>query len=348
MSVTKTSFGNYNDVDIQQFTLSNDNGMAVKITNYGATITSLKVPVDGELREVACGFDALSGYFSEDYKNNAPYFGCTVGRYCSQIKDSKFTLNDKTYSLADNCGPNNLHGGAVGFDKKIWDAEVITIQGASAALKMRLKSKDLEEGFPGNVDVSVVFSINNANELHINYEATPDADTPLSLTNHTYFNLSGFSESIENHKAQVNTNKRLETDETGAATGVILTLNNKADDLRQPKRIADVHQAMGDGFEHFYVFDNPNANLIQTAVITNSVGDLSLEVYSTEPSMLLYTGKYTSNDLKREDGTQFGKYRGFCCETHRYPNGPNIKNSPGSITKAGETFTSTTIFKFKN
>ncbi len=347
MSTTKSSFGDFNNQKVELYTLSNDKGMSVKITNYGATITSIKVPVDDEVREVACGFDSLDGYFGEDYKNNSPYFGCTVGRYCSQIKDAKFTLNGKEYNLADNCGPNNLHGGAVGYDKRVWSAEEVTVEGASAALKMTLASKSLEEGFPGNVEVSVVFSINNANELQINYEALPDADTPLSLTNHTYFNLSGFTESIENHTAQVNTDKRLETDDTGAATGVILNLEDKADDLRVGKRIADVHQAMNDGFEHFYVFDNPNSELIQTASVSNPSGDLSLDVFSTEPCMLLYTGKYTSDDLKREDGTSFGKYRAFCCETHRYPNGPNIENSPGSITKAGETFKSTTIFKFK-
>ncbi|WP_282134251.1 aldose epimerase family protein [Seonamhaeicola maritimus] len=348
MSTTKSNFGNYNDIAVEQYTLSNDNGMEVKIMNYGATITSLKVPVKGGgIREVACGFDTFEGYFAEDYKNNAPYFGCTVGRYCSQIKDAKFTLNGKEYSLADNCGPNNLHGGAVGFDKKIWSSEEVKIDGAAAALKMSLTSESLEEGYPGNVEVSVTFSLNNNNELSIDYLATPDADTPLSLTNHTYFNLSGFSETVENHMAQVNTNTRLETDDTGAATGVILNLDGKADDLRTGKRIADVHGAMGDGFEHFYVFDNPNSELQQTAIVSNPSGDLSLEVFTTEPCMLLYTGKYTSDDLKREDGTQFGKYRGFCCETHRYPNGPNIENSPGSITKAGETFKTTTIFKFK-
>ncbi|TYA84192.1 aldose epimerase family protein [Seonamhaeicola marinus] len=347
MSTTKSNFGEFNNQNIELFTLSNDKGMTVKITNYGATITSLKVPVDDEIREVACGFDTLEGYFGEDYKNNSPYFGCTVGRYCSQIKDAKFSLNGEEYKLADNCGPNNLHGGAVGYDKKVWVAKEVDVNGAAAALEMTLASESLEEGFPGNVDVTVVFSITNDNELHINYNAKPDADTPLSLTNHTYFNLSGFSQSIENHTAQVNTNKRLETDDTGAATGVILDLEGKADDLRNPKRIADVHQAMGDGFEHFYVFDNATSDLIQTASITNPSKDLTLDVFTTEPCMLLYTGKYTSDDLKREDGTPFGKYRAFCCETHRYPNGPNIENSPGSITKAGDTFESTTIFKFK-
>lgn len=346
MATTKSAFGNYNNHEVELYTLSNDNGMTVTIMNYGATITSITVPSkDGGSQNIACGFDTFENYFSEDYKNNSPYFGCIVGRYSSQIKDAKFRLNGKEYNLADNCGNNNLHGGATGFDKKMWTAKSIEVEGASAAVKMLLTSQNMEEGFPGNVDVSVTFSLNNNNELSIDYLATPDADTPLSLTNHTYFNLSGFSESIEDHVAQVNTDKRLKLDDTGAATGEIVNVQGKADDLRTGKRIGDVHAAMNDGFEHFYVFDNSDGKLKQTASITSKTNNLTLDVFTTEPCMLLYTGKYTSDDLKRESGDKFGKYRAFCCETHRYPNGPNIENSPGSITKAGETYKSKTIFK---
>ena len=211
---------------------------------------------------------------------------------------------------------------------------------------MTLFSKDLEEGFPGNVDVLVIFNLTDNNELRIDYSAIPDADTPLSLTNHTYFNLSGFSETVENHIATVNTDKRLEMDETGAATGKIVNLEGQVDDLRTGKCLSDVHNAMGDGFEHFYIFDNPKEDLKHVASISSEIGGLTLDVLTTEPCMLLYTGKYTSDELARENGEQYGKYRGFCCETHRYQNGPNIPNSPKSITKAGETFKSTTVFKF--
>lgn len=343
MTTNKSAFGTFKNENILLFTLKNDNNISVTITNYGATITSIIVPnKTGKLQNIACGFDTLDGYFSKEYIDNSPYFGCTVGRYCSQIKDSKFTLNGKTYQLAENCGDNNLHGGVEGFDKKVWNAEILN----DSAIKMSLVSKDLEEGFPGNVDVSVTFSLNNNNELSIDYLATPDADTPLSLTNHTYFNLSGFEESVENHLVKINTNKRLAMDDTGASTGEVLNIAGKVDDLQIEKRIGDVHEAMGDGFEHFYVFDNPEEHLKHVASVSNKNKDLTLDVSTTEPCMLLYTGKYTSDDLKRESGEQYGKYRGFCCETHRYQNGPNIPNSPKSITKAGETFTSKTVFKF--
>ncbi|WP_303316265.1 aldose epimerase family protein [Flavivirga abyssicola] len=343
MGITKNKFGIYNNQNIDLFTLKNANGMEVKITNYGATITSLIIPNSkGELENIACGFDTLEGYFGKDYVENSPYFGSTVGRYCSQIKDAKFSLNGKAYTLASNCGNNNLHGGTVGFDKKIWEVEIID----DNSLKMHLTSKDLEEGYPGNVEVSVLFTVTPENELKIDYHAIPDQDTPLSLTNHTYFNLDAFSGTVEDHIVTVNTNKRQEMDETGAGTGTIINVSGKADDLREGKRIGNVHKDMGDGFEHFYVFDNPDFKLNQVASIISKESGRSLTVFSTEPCMLLYTGKYTSDTIKRENGEQYGKYRGFCCETHRYQNGPNIENSPKSITKAEEAFKSTTIFKF--
>ncbi|MDO6470433.1 aldose epimerase family protein [Maribacter sp. 1_MG-2023] len=345
MKPIKSDFGNLAGEKVDLYTLKNANGMVVKITNYGATITSIQIPdVNGKLKEIACGFDTIEGYFSEDYKANSPYFGSTVGRYCSQIKDAKFSLNGKTYDLSGNCGTNNLHGGVVGFDKRIWDSTFENND--QSTIKMSLLSKDMEEGFPGNVQVDVSFTLTDDNELKIDYNATTDADTPLSITNHTYFNLEGFSETIENHNAQVHTNKRLELDDTGAATGKIVNVENQADDLRVSKRIGDVHEAINDGFEHFYVFDNEKADLNQVASISSEKEQIRLDVFSTEPCMLLYTGKYTSDDLKRENGIQYGKYKGFCCETHRYPNGPNIEGSPKSITKAGENFKSTTVFKF--
>lgn len=346
MSTEISNFGTYQGKDIKEYTLKNAHGIEVKITNYGATITTINLPnAKGDIENIVCGFDTLEGYFGKDYVENAPYFGGTIGRYCSQIKDSKFTLNGKQYDLAKNCGENNLHGGTIGFDKKVWNAEVITNQNTSS-VKMSLISKDLEEGYPGNVETSVVFTLTDDNELKIDYKALPDQDTPLALTNHTYFNLNAFSSNVENHMASVKTSKRQVLDETGAGTSVIANIEGEVDDLREAKKIGAVHKAMNDGFEHFYIFDNPAFNLQEVAHISSEESGRSLTVSTTEPCMLLYTGKYTSDAIKRENGQQFGKYRGFCCETHRYPNGPNIENSPKSITKAGEEFNSTTIFKF--
>jgi aldose 1-epimerase len=345
MNIYKTLFGSFQNQNIDLYTLKNSNGMSVKITNYGATITAISVPNSkGEVENIACGFDKLDGYFSNEYVDNSPYFGGTIGRYCSQIKDAKFSLNGKEYQLSANCGNNNLHGGNVGFDKRIWNAEVI--EGNQSSIKMTLTSKDLEEGYPGNVAVSVLFTLTANNELKIEYKATPDQDTPLALTNHTYFNLNAFSSTVEDHIVQVNTSKKQVMDDTGAGTGEIVNIEGEADDLRIGKKVGDVHTEINDGFEHFYIFDNANSDLQEVAFIKSKQSGRSLTVSSTEPCMLLYTGKYTSDDIKRENGEQYGKFRGFCCETHRYQNGPNIEDSPNTITKAGEEFKSTTIFKF--
>ncbi|MDG1227772.1 MAG: galactose mutarotase, partial [Polaribacter sp.] len=192
----------------------------------------------------------------------------------------------------------------------------------------------------------VLFTLTANNELKIDYSATPDQDTPLALTNHTYFNLNAFSSTVEDHIVQVNTSKRQIMDDTGAGTGEIVNVEGEADDLRNGKKIGDVHTEINDGFEHFYIFDNANSDLQEVASVKSKQSGRSLTVSSTEPCMLLYTGKYTSDDIKRENGEQYGKFRGFCCETHRYQNGPNIEGSPNTITKAGEEFKSTTIFKF--
>jgi aldose 1-epimerase len=344
MNIYKTLFGSFQNQNIDLYTLKNSNGMSVKITNYGATITAISVPNSkGEVENIACGFDKLDGYFSNEYVDNSPYFGGTIGRYCSQIKDAKFSLNGKEYQLSANCGNNNLHGGTVGFDKRIWNAEVI--EGNQSSIKMTLTSKDLEEGYPGNVAVSVLFTLTANNELKIDYNAIPDQDTPLALTNHTYFNLNAFSSTVEDHIVQVNTSKKQVMDDTGAGTGEIVNIEGEADDLRIGKKVGDVHTQINDGFEHFYIFDNANSDLQEVAFIKSKQSGRSLTVSSTEPCMLLYTGKYTSDDIKRENGEQYGKFRGFCCETHRYQNGPNIEDSPNTITKAGEEFKSTTIFK---
>lgn len=346
MKIQKTYFGEHQESKIDLFALENDNGVIVKIMNYGATITSITVPdkTGSERTELVCGFENLDAYFSKEYINNSPYFGCTVGRYCSQIKDAKFSLDGSEYQLATNCGDNNLHGGNIGFDKKVWQAKPIKT-GDAVGVEMTVESPDMEEGFPGNVVATVTFQLTNKNEITISYKATTDKVTPLSLTNHTYFNLSGFEKDITKHKVSVLTGKRLEADETGAATGIVLNLDNAVDDLRGGKIVADVHKAMGTGFEHFYTFEHAKFELQKVAEIVEPKSGRKLEVETTEPCMLFYTGMYTSDELKRETGDQFGKFRGFCFETHRYQNGPNIQDSPKTFTKPDEVFESQTIFR---
>lgn len=348
MPIEQQIFGEYEGEDILLFTLSNQSGMSVKIMTYGATITSITLPEsDGKSREMSCGFDQFESYFAQDYLDNAPYFGGTVGRYCSQIKDSRFSLYEKTYLLAQNAGENNLHGGVLGFDKKVWQPSPFQ-QDHAAGVEMRLHSKDMEEGFPGNVDIRVRFSLLDTEDtLEIEYEAIPDQDTPLTMTNHTYFNLSGFATDNQGHELKIQASRKLQMDASGAATGVVLSLDGAVDDLREAKQIGEVHQAMATGFEHYYLFDKEGFDFAKVAEIKDPESGLSLEVSTSEPGMLFYSGMYTSDKLKRENGLAYGKYRAFCCETHRYPNGPNIPGSPGTITQAGQTFISKTSFAFR-
>lgn len=345
MHITHHLFGTYQGQDIEEYVVTNNNGLVVKVTNYGATITSIIVPGDKGDCNLVCGFDALEGYFSEAYKNNAPYFGCTVGRYASRVKDGKFSLDGKEYTLAVNDGPNHLHGGLTGFDKKIWTARPIQNE-SEAGITMSLKSPHMEEGYPGNVEVKVTFKLNDKNELSMAYEGTTDRPTPLSLTNHTYFNLSGFKHTIENHKATIFSNRHLLPDETNVPLGQVEDLAGTAADLRQGKLFRDAFAGLETGFEHYFLFDKEFGRRTPVAEFEDVDSGRTLEIESTEPGMLFYTGYFTSPKLKRENGDQFGKFRGFCCETHRYPNGPNIPGSPGSITRPNEKYTSQTIYRF--
>ena len=343
MKIKSEIFGKHQGHEVNLYTLENDHGMLLKIMDMGATVTQIILP-DGA--SVACGFDSLGEYFADEYKANAPYFGCTVGRYCSQIKDAKFSLDGNVFTLNKNCGENNLHGGVVGFDKKLWQADPFECEEGVGVL-FQLVSADGEEGFPGEVKASVKFTLTNNNEIVLDYKASTTKTTPLSMTNHTYFNLSAFERNVENFDVQVFTNLLMAADGSGAATGEIINVENSCNDLRKPCRIGDVHARLGEGMEHFYVFDNPESKLIQTAKISDKQSNRSLEVFSTEPCMLFYTAKFMSDALGRNETERYGKHRAFACETHRWQNGVNIANAPKSFTSPEEVFTSKTVFKFK-
>lgn len=346
-AIQTTTFGLHNGQEIHQYTLQNSKGMEVKIIEYGATITSIKIPdAASGMKNIVCGFDNFSGYFGEAYLENAPYFGCTVGRYASRIKNGRFSIDGQEYSLAINNGSNHLHGGMEGFDKKVWKGEVIA--GGNASLQMNLESGHLEEGYPGNVSLKVIFSLNDENELSITYEAHTDQTTPLSLTNHTYFNLSGFKATIENHHAKINSATILAPDETNVPVGVIEEVKETAADLQEGRLLGACFQEMETGFEHYYLFNKPLDSLAKVAEFSDTKSGTKLEIMTTEPGALFYTGYFTSYELKRENSDQYGRYRGLCFETSRYPNGPNLPVSPKSVTQPDEVYQSQTIFKISD
>ena len=345
MNIDKKRFGTFDGMDISLYTLKNDTGMEVSIMNYGATITSVLLP-DGENGKIniVCGFDHFEQYFSPDFLNNAPFFGATIGRYCATIQNAQY--NDVTLS-ANAAGVHSLHGGIKGFDKKVWGVSVHPIQENECSVRFMLFSPDGDQGFPGNVLASVVIALNNDNELSFSYEAETDARTPLSMTSHAYYNLSGFSENVEGHHVQVNSTKvfplnavRSVAEDTRDVTGTI-------EDTRQGRIVKEVHEALHDGFEHFYLFDKGlTAEPEKVAEITCPAYHRQVEISTTEAGMLFYTAKYTSDALCRNENERYGKYCAFCCESHRTPNGPNLPDAQHVFTDPDEKFTSKTIFKF--
>ncbi len=341
MSVEKSQFGHLPTGEVvTKYTLQNSAGMEVQVMDYGATVTSILIPNgDGTKDNVACGFNSVEGYFAPQYVANAPFFGSTVGRYCSTIKDAQY----EDVKLTVNCETHNLHGGTVGFDKRMW-----TLKGCNAqSVTFTLVSEDGDQGYPGEVEAEVTMTLSEDNTLTFSYKATSTKRTAYAMTNHTYYNLSAFRESIEGHTIQIDSTTRIPLCVEGTFEGVQVSTAGKMDDLTSPKVIGDVHAAMGTGFEHYMLYEGGLVSEPRkVAEFAYPAMGRKVEVSTTEHGGLFYTGMYTSDELQRESGEQFGKYRGLCFETHRIPNGPNLAGSPDVILEPGQTFESATSFKF--
>lgn len=341
MPINKTNFGSFAGQDVELYTLSNTRGMEVKIATYGATVTAISLPDgSGGRREIAAGFDTLAGYFSDAYLANAPYFGCTVGRYASRIKDGKFRIGGKDYQVAVNDGSNHLHGGIDAFDKRIWTVA----HAADNAITLSLQSPDGDGGYPGNLKVSITYTLTEDDQLIMEYGGSTDQATPLSLTNHTYFNLSGFQETIHNHEARIDADAFLQPDETNVPVGEETAVEGTFIDLRQGARLGDRLDQTETGFETYYRFEGATEQAREVAHFTHPASGVSLKVITTEPGALFYTGYFTSDALSRENGDQYGRYRAFCFETSRYPNGPNLDGVTDAVLSPGEQYSSKTIY----
>ncbi len=325
---------------VTSYTLQNSAGMEVHVMDYGATITSILLAnADGTKDNIVCGFNSVEGYFSQEYLANAPFFGSTVGRYCSTIKDAKY----QDIKLTANCAEHNLHGGTIGFDKRMWSV----VEASKSSITFTMTSEDGDQGYPGEVNAQVTISLNEESELRFNYRATTTKRTPFSMTNHTYYNLSGFREGIEGHTIQIDSSTKIPLNAEGSFAQVQEELAGKVDDLTTTKIIGEVHSAMGDGFEHYLLYpDGLQDKPRKVGRFSYPKLGRSVEFSTTEQGGLFYTGKFTSDKLSRESGEQFGKYRGLCIETHRIPNGPNIEGAPGVMLSVGEIFESETCFKF--
>jgi aldose 1-epimerase len=345
-SITKAQFGKFADGNVADlYTLTNKNGLVMKVTNYGGTVTSLTTPdKDGKMADIVLGCGSLQAYLKA-----TAYFGAIVGRYGNRIANGEFVLDGKTYILAKNNGPNTLHGGLLGFDKKIWDASIIN-DSAGVGLKLHYMSKDGEEGYPGNLDVTVTYMLTNIDEFLIVYQATTDKETPLNLTHHSYFNLAGAGNGdVLNHRVMINAQKYTVVDSTFIPTGELRDVKGTPLDFTQPQIIGARIKELGGnpvGYDHNYVLNSTEKELPLIAKVTEPSSGRILEVYSDQPGVQFYTGNFLDGSIIGKDGKTYNQYSGFCLETQKFPDSPNHPEFPDCILKPGEMYKSTTIYKF--
>jgi len=342
---------NVSDFDsIKLYTFTNSSGMQVKITNYGAIVTSIIVPDrGGKLGDVALGYNRV-----EDYINavDKPYFGAIVGRYGNRIAKGEFTIDGEVYTLAVNNGENHLHGGVIGFDKVVWDANLVGGDGWTG-LELKYVAKDKEEGYPGNLSIKVTYKLTNNNELIVEYHATTDKATPINLTQHTYFNLKGEGEgTILDHELMINAKKYTPVDEGLIPTGDMPEVAGTPFDFTAPKPIGrDIEQeneqlTFGLGYDHNYVLEKGDGGMTLAARVHEPTSGRVMEIRTTEPGIQFYCGNFLDGRLKGKAGKPYVHRGGFCLETQHYPDSPNQPNFPSCILRPGDEYKTTTVFKF--
>ncbi|MCB1228708.1 MAG: galactose mutarotase [Verrucomicrobiae bacterium] len=350
-AIKEEPFGTIDGQEVQLYTLTNENGVVAKIMNYGGIVVSFIAPdKDGNLADVVLGFDSADEYVSKE----SPYFGCIAGRYANRIAKGKFTIDGKEYTLATNNDPNHLHGGDKGFDKRIWDAEPkMTPDGPS--LKLHRVSPDGEEGYPGNLDTTVTYTLTDDNGLKIDYEATTDKPTVLNLTNHSYFNLGGHgSGTILDHELMIAADRYTPIDATSIPLGDLPSVEGTPFDFRKPTpigaRIGEDNEQLknGLGYDHnFVIKDSRDGKLQLVATVHDPDSGRLLEVESDEPGLQLYVGNFLPKDdpMQGKDGKTYGYREAFCLEAQTFPDSPNQTQFPSPVLRPGETYHQTTIYR---
>lgn len=349
VTIVKSEYGKTEKGEkVDSYKLKNQKGMEVDIITYGGIITSLKVPnKDGKSEEVVLGFNSL-----EQYMKPNPYFGALIGRFGNRIAKGKFTLDGKEYKLALNNDKNALHGGPEGFHRVVWTAEEVK-GGDNASLKLKYVSKDMEEGYPGNLTVYVTYTLTNDNALDVLYEATTDKKTVLNLTQHSYFNLSSdFSKPILDHEITIDADKLVPVDATLIPTGELTDVTNTPFDFRKPKTVGkeigakDDQLKKGLGYDHCWVLNNQDKGERFAASAYDAKSGRLLEVFTDQPGIQLYTGNFLDGTLPMRNGGTYAHRTGFCLETQHYPDSPNQKNFPSTVLSPGENYKTKTTFKF--
>ncbi len=338
--ISKIDWGKVDGKEVYLFTLVNDKGTEVKISNYGGTVTSfITADKNDKKSEIIIGFDSLNQYLQKP-----PYFGALIGRYGNRIANAKFTLDGTTYRLAANDGKNTLHGGLKGFDKVVWDASISSDSVPSLTLKYM--SKDGEEGFPGNLSVTVQYTLTDQNELKIEYDAETDKATPVNLTNHTYFNLSGdVNNTILDESLMIDADQYTPVDSTLIPTGKITAVKGTPYDFTSAKKIGkDINEVKG-GYDFNWVLNRKDSSLEKVAVVSDPITGRSLEVYTTEPGIQFYTGNFLDGKFINRDGKPIKVHSALCLETQHFPDSPNEPGFPSTILRPGEKYHSVTVYK---
>lgn len=344
MPITKEQYGKGPDGrEVYIFTLTNSNGTIARVTNYGAILVSLEVADrDGRLADVTLGFDELDGWVNK----NAPYFGAIVGRCGNRIANGKFSLDGVEYTLVINNGPNHLHGGIKGFDKLVWQVEDASADDNAAKVALSLLSPDGQEGYPGNLTVSVVYSLSDDDELKIEYAAETDTATVLNLTNHAYWNLAGHdSGDILAHELTINADNYTLFDSTLIPTGTIEPVKGTPLDFTKVTTIGSRIEEAG-GYDNNYVLNKDGNEGSLVARIADPASGRIMEVYTTEPGVQFYTANFLDGTIKGKGGFAYQKHGGFCLETQHFPDSPNKENFPSVVLRNGEKYTQLTTHKF--
>jgi aldose 1-epimerase len=342
LSITEKPFGNTDGKDITEYTLTNASGMSVSIINYGGTITRIMAPdKNGTMGDVVLGYDSLSGFLQ---KGN-PYFNALIGRYGNRIAKGKFTLDGKAYTLAGNNNGNSLHGGNKGYDKVVWTA---TKPAGDNSLELTYVSKDGEEGYPGTLNIKVVYSLAPDNSLKIDYTATTDKATPVNLTSHCYFNLSaGTDSTILNHELQIDADRFTQVNDVLIPTGQLPEVKGGPMDFTSAKLVGkDLAQVEG-GFDHNWVLNKKGTGLDKVATLYHPASGRYMDVLTTEPGLQFYSGNFLDGTLTNtKGGAKYPKHAALCLETQHFPDSPNQSSFPNTILKPGETYRHTTVYKF--
>lgn len=325
--------------DIYLFTLSNSKGSKTRITNYGAIITAFIIHTkENANNNIVLGFDDVKQYMSPEYLKAYPYFGAAIGRYGNRIKSGKFSIDGKHYDVGTNLGTEHLHGGFTGLDKRVWKVESYNHH----SLSLSYLSPDGEEGYPGNLNISIRFELTEDNALSYEYKATTDSPTPINLTHHSYFNLDDIKGTIEKTKIQINADSILEQDDTLTVTGKLISVKDSKFDFRKQRSI-DSNWDPANGFDQSFVVDKVGIENLAAEACSDSSG-LNLQVFTTEPIVHLYTGRWIP-EVKGSGGNSYGPYSGFCLETQVHPNAVNISSFPNTVLRPGEVYHHKTIYK---